>query len=394
MRHLAWLAAVLIAFVAGVLAGAQLVDPGPDARPWERPRPSEARIREPSSRGREFRDLPDSKPSARAGEARVSELRARAGAPTGAADWNARLVRLDALVRGGEAGAAEALRTSLLDEVLAMARAGEGERAAQRLAAYLGRNPHDGRAHLLDSDLRQMRGNTDAALTPLFEVLAFADAPALVTEARERLELLVNVRESQLAARGDLPGLIRFLERVSAGDPRFDGHRLRLARWQLHAGRLEAADRTLAETGSVGIEPQARDDLAAAVALAREGLPFEREAGADGNTSALHVRAQTRAGPLRLLVDTGATHTVISRQRAEALGSRATGQWVQVRTAGGPVTAEVHRLQRVEIGALRLAALEVLVLDEALPGDVDGLLGMDVLGRLPNAGGAAPGSRP
>ena len=385
MRHLPWVTAVVVAFAAGVLVGAELSGPGAgdeSMQGWERPP------------GRDLPNLPDLRNRPAVSQARVSELRARAGAPTASGDWGERLARLDALVRLGDVSAAEALRTAMLDEVLAMARDGAGRRAAQQLDAYLARNPHDGRAHLLDSDLRQMRGNTDGALMPLFEVLAFADAPALINQARERLELLVNVRESQLAARGDVAGLIRFLEGVSFGDPRFDGHRLRLARWQLRAGLLDGAERTLAETGSVGIEPEARDELAAAVALAREGLPFEREAGADGNTSALHVRAQTRAGPLRLLVDTGASNTVISRQRAEALGSRGTGQWVQVRTAGGPVTAEVHRLQQVEIGALRLAALEVLVLDETLPGDVDGLLGMDVLGRLPNAGGAAPGAPP
>lgn len=378
MRHLPWLAAVLIAFAAGVAVGVRL--PGPSLDPG-RPLPGT----EPDAADRPARSEMDAATSTEASGGAASSRRG---------DWHSRLARLDDLARAGDAAAAEALRGALLDDVLALARAGAGGRAAQRLDAYLARNPHDVRAHLLDSDLRQMRGNTDAALIPLFEVLAFADVPEHLTEARERLELLVNVRESQLAARGDLSGLIRFLERVSAGDPRFDAHRLRLARWQLRAGRLQAAARTLAETGSVGIEPQARDDLAAAVALARQGLPFEREAGADGNTSALHVRAQTRAGSLRLLVDTGATNTVISRERAEALSSRATGQWVQVRTAGGPVAAEVHQLQQVEIGALRLAALEVLVLDTALPGDVDGLLGMDVLGRLPNAGGAAPGARP
>ena len=71
----------------------------------------------------------------------------------------------------------------------------------------------------------------------------------------------------------------------------------------------------------------------------------------------------------------------------------ATGRVVPVRTAGGRVEAEIHVLRQVEIGPLRLDALEVLVLDRALPSGVDGLLGMDVLGRLPNQGlGGAAGS--
>ncbi len=129
-----------------------------------------------------------------------------------------------------------------------------------------------------------------------------------------------------------------------------------------------------------------------AVALARDGLPLERLPGADGGTAALHVRATAAGRSLRLLVDTGATTTVISRARAADLGSRATGRRVPVRTAGGTVEAEIHVLRQVEIGPLRLDVLEVLVLDRALPSGVDGLLGMDVLGRLPNQGlGGAAG---
>ena len=307
------------------------------------------------------------------------------------AAWEDRLARLDELARSGRRTSAETLRSALLDEVLALARAGSAETARRRLEAYLARNPHDPEAHLLDADLRQMRGDAVSAVDPLLTLLGFADAAGVVDEARRRLDLLLNVRESQLAARGDLAGLVRLLERVSRGDPGYDGHRLRLARWQLRAGQVEAAAATLAETGTAGVDPVAREDLAVAVALAREGLPLERLPAGDGGTAALHVQATAAGRPLRLLVDTGATNTVISRERAADLGSRATGRRVPVRTAGGTVEAEIHVLHRVEIGPLRLDLLEVLVLDRSLPSGVDGLLGMDVLGRLPNRalGGAA-----
>lgn len=368
MRQLAWLPAVAAAFLAGVWVGAGLDDaPAP----------------EPSAGADALAVRPAAAPA--------DDGRPGAAGPAG--DWDARLARLEELARGGDRAAAETLRGSLLDEVLALARAGRADLARHRLEAFLAGSPHDADAHLLDADLRQMRGDAESAVEPLLTLLGFADAAPVVAEARRRLDLLLNVQESQLAARGDLAGLIRLLERVSRGDPGYDGHRLRLARWQLRAGRIDAAAATLAETGTVGVDPVAREDLAVAVALARDGLPLERRPGADGGTAALHVQASAAGRPLRLLVDTGATNTVIARERAAGLGSRATGRFVPVRTAGGRVEAEIHVLRQVEIGPLRLDALEVLVLDRALPSGVDGLLGMDVLGRLPNQGlGAAAGS--
>ncbi|MEQ8861095.1 MAG: retropepsin-like aspartic protease [Pseudomonadales bacterium] len=306
--------------------------------------------------------------------------------------WPQALARLDDLTRRGESTAAAALAGRLLDEVLTLARSGDSAAARSQFDAYLARHPFDGAAHLLDSDLWQMQGRQDDALGPLLTLLEFADEPALIRQARDRLALLVNVRETELANRADVPGLIRYFEDLSRRDPGFDGHRLRLAHWQLRAGRLDEAALTLAETGSVGVDPRTREDLAAALVLARTGLPLEAQPGSAGPASALHVRAMAQGAPLRLLVDTGATTTALSRARADALGAKPSGRWVKVRTAGGVVDAELLRLRDVEIGALRIDSLEVLVLDEALPDGVDGLLGMDVLGRFPApTRGAVPG---
>jgi len=69
-----------------------------------------------------------------------------------------------------------------------------------------------------------------------------------------------------------------------------------------------------------------------------------------------------------------------------ALGGEPTGRSVLVRTAGGTVTAELHRIRGLRVGELELPALDVLALEHVPPG-VEGLLGMDVLGRFPGLGG-------
>ncbi|MFU8818067.1 MAG: TIGR02281 family clan AA aspartic protease, partial [Pseudomonadales bacterium] len=294
----------------------------------------------------------------------------------------AALRRLDQLARGGDTATAAVLRQRWFERVQTDATAGRMTAARALLDAYLDYDPYDVEALLLDADLRQMQGRGLAALDPLLALLQFSDDGDAVARARAKLALLVGVHETQLANRGEVSALIRFFEDLTVRDPSHDGHRLRLARWLLQGGRAADAERVLAQTGVAGVDPQARADLLADVRLARSGLPLEY------GDNAMHVRASLGGRPLRLLVDTGATTTVISRDRAIALGASATGERVLVRTAAGLVEAELHRVMEFELGALQLEALTVLVLDQRLPDGVDGLLGMDVITRFGGAGRA------
>lgn len=82
---------------------------------------------------------------------------------------------------------------------------------------------------------------------------------------------------------------------------------------------------------------------------------------------------------VRLLVDTGATSTVLSRDAARRLGlSVRTEPPVLVRTAGGTVQAGLAQVDEIEVGGRRAGPLEVVIHD-AVPG-ADGLLGMNFLG--------------
>jgi clan AA aspartic protease (TIGR02281 family) len=389
MKHLIWAAAALAAFLLGVYLGPALWE-----RPqllWERSRASEAGLTgtEPAP----DRELPTADPRQSLAPWQRSlpaQLQRRGAGELTESIWHSALDRLDELARSGDNLATAAMQQYLLERIRDDAQAGTPAFAGVLLDAYLDRNPHDPEAYLLDADLQQMQGRALEALSPLLDLLAFADDPEVVGRARDKLRLLVSVQETQLVNSGDTAGLIRLFDDLAARDPGFDGHRLRLAHWLLRAGRAEQAERVLAETGTVGVDPETREDLAAQIQLARTGLPFQRRDGA------LHVNARLAGRPLELLVDTGATVTAISRAGVAALGARPTGQWVQVQTAGGVIESEVHRVTDLEIGALHLDSLTVLVLDGPLPRDVDGLLGMDVLSRFagePAIGVPAPDSR-
>ncbi|BBE73183.1 retropepsin-like aspartic protease family protein [Oharaeibacter diazotrophicus] len=97
-----------------------------------------------------------------------------------------------------------------------------------------------------------------------------------------------------------------------------------------------------------------------------------------------HFRLDARVGGVRLgfLADTGATTVALRAGDAAKLGIRPapTDYVVPVTTANGRVMAAPATLDAVEVGAIRIAAVEALVLpDAALAGN---LLGMSFLGRL------------
>ncbi|HEX7036653.1 MAG TPA: aspartyl protease family protein [Pseudomonadales bacterium] len=361
VKHLIWAVAVAAAFVLGYTLG--------DPSVW-----------------REARQVAGTASAVRGVAARgptpAAAPRTAAPAEPGDAPWLARLDELDRLVRAGDEAAADALQQRLLRTVLDRARDGDVSAARRQLDDYLARNPHDPDAHLLASDLLQMQGRPRDALKPLLDLLAFAGDPAVIDEARQRLELIVSVEETQLGNRSDVGALVRLFEELTLRDPVYDGHRLRLAHWLLQAGRLDEAEAVLAETGTVGADPEAREALLRRLERARSGLPLERR----GNT--LHVSARLGGEPLTMLVDTGASTTAISRDRIADIGAIPTGERVRVRTAGGVVEAEVHRVRDFSVGGVELDSLDVLVLDGPLPQGVDGLLGMDVIERF----GDVPGT--
>ena len=87
--------------------------------------------------------------------------------------------------------------------------------------------------------------------------------------------------------------------------------------------------------------------------------------------------------PVRLIVDTGASQTVISRQMALDLGLYATAHnpHVLLHTAGGNVQADSVRLDSLRIAGAEVRNSQVLIHDLSdLPVAVDGLLGLSFLG--------------
>ncbi len=246
-------------------------------------------------------------------------------------------------------------------------------------ATHVEATERHGRALFLLSDLRQMTGEVEAALTPLFEILRYPPSTETADRARRRLDLLINAREQQLINAGDLVGLVAYFEGLVREDPAYDGYRLKLARWLLRSGEVDEAARLTREIGLVGVTPAELEALEGEIRLAETALPVEREGGA--MYTAATVSGQARRSELRFLIDTGATMTGLSESRLKSLGAVLIDEGIRVHTASGVVTLPVYRVRELRLGALVLEDLNVLGFND-LPRRADGLLGMDVLSRL------------
>jgi clan AA aspartic protease (TIGR02281 family) len=82
--------------------------------------------------------------------------------------------------------------------------------------------------------------------------------------------------------------------------------------------------------------------------------------------------------PATFLVDTGASHTVITPAMARQLGLRFNkgSSMVPVNTASGVMNAPIVQLERVSLGGLQVENVEAVVADLGDNNPISGLLGM------------------
>ena len=158
----------------------------------------------------------------------------------------------------------------LLEQAEALVRDGRPHEALPLLATYLqnsavGGSERHSRALFLLSDLRQMTGEVETALTPLFQILRYPPSQATAERARQRLALLVNAREQQLINAEDYVGLVSYFEYLVSEDPAYDGHRLKLARWLLKSGDAVAAEQVIRQTGTMGVTQAEIEALASEI---------------------------------------------------------------------------------------------------------------------------------
>jgi len=241
-------------------------------------------------------------------------------------------------------------------------------------------------AHYRLAEAAERLGRSRVALDALLSALEVALNGPDPEPARERLAVLVDALAAGRLAIDDRVGAMALYQSVLDRDPLNHRYRFLLATQFEAAGDLRAARRELEQIPADGHDALAMAALSRRIsesgALAdrfADGLPLTRF----GEHFLVDVVLDDGRA-LRLLLDTGATRTVLRPRVVAAVpGAERLANRVRVGTANGVVSASRYRVPGLALGPFRIDAPELVVLDlDGLASGVDGLLGLDLLSRF------------
>lgn len=266
----------------------------------------------------------------------------------------------------------------LREHVSALSATGQVGEAQALLAQIIAALPAFVEARLLLAQLElgeaRYEDSVDTLYTGRLHVATLEELQRLETA----IEQTIAAAHKQFLACCDAKRRIVFYQHVVALDPSRAASQLSLAQAFADDGQIGAARQALA---LVMYDPEvaakARSLLGSLAGRTSSGtkIPLQRSGNQYHLTATFNDRVE-----LRLLLDTGASMTVLSSAAFAALRSAATplGERVLM-TANGTVSAPVYRVASVAVGGRRVSNLEIAVVDQLDGGGLVGLLGMDYL---------------
>jgi clan AA aspartic protease (TIGR02281 family) len=306
-------------------------------------------------------------------------------------EFDAVVERYESLqVQAGDVALADA-RTQILSHarrLIAERRFNLAERLLQRflVAAY-----RDVEARILLAEVYLGEEDFHAAIDQLYEARGYAYRPAMLQRISSRIRSMVAELASSLKRNNDQNALLALYQHLTQLEPDYAPWFMGLAATQLALDDKEAARRSLlliSQDPDVGAQAQAMlSELTVALAgmpdtepqvSATEvaGIPLHRS----GNHFIVDAKP-ARGRNVRLLIDTGASLTMLTPDALEQRGIRYqnTGRTGVFNTANGPVRAPIYKLDSLSVGGWQVNQLEIGVLDLSSGSDIDGLLGMNFL---------------
>ncbi|HHJ16813.1 MAG TPA: TIGR02281 family clan AA aspartic protease [Gammaproteobacteria bacterium] len=308
-------------------------------------------------------------------------------------EFEAALERYETLqLQAGEVAVAEA-RAKILAHARRLIAARDFSPAEQLLQLFLVAAYRDVEARILLASAYRGQEDLYAAIDQLYEAGGYAYRPATLQRITGRIRSIVAELARSLAHSNDQNALLALYQHLTRMEPGHAAWFMGLATAQLALDDREAARRSLllvAQDPDVGAQAQAmlaelspalpeRQDTASPLAVTEvTGIPLQRS----GNHFIVDARP-AEAHSLRLLIDTGASLTILTPAALEQRGIRYqnTGRSRIFNTANGPVRAPVYRLDALSVGDWQVNQLEIGVLELGGSG-IDGLLGMNFLSHF------------
>lgn len=266
----------------------------------------------------------------------------------------------------------------LKDYVSALATEGRGSPAQDLLTQIITALPAFIDVRLLLAQLQAQEKMHEDSVATLYSGRLHVATLEELQRIESAIQQNVAASHRQLVACCDAARRIAFYQQLVSLDPSAATFHLALAEAYAEDGQIGAARDTLAvvihdpEAGA-----QARTLLAALEGRTANGtkIPLQRR----GNQYQLNAVFNDRV-ELSLLLDTGASMTVLSATAFDALRSAATPLGERaLTTANGIVVAQVFRIPSLAVGGRRVNDLDIAVVEQLDEGGLVGLLGMDYL---------------
>lgn len=201
--------------------------------------------------------------------------------------------------------------------------------------------------------------------TRLLSAIIFAGVLTAIPESGQSIYLCQDPEGRQVLT--DRPAQLQFCNRMDpSSSPATESRRT-------PPGSLPEPPRSIPPADPAGKSPANSPESGMAVPIERIGQLFLITVRLSGNTG---------ESDARLIVDTGASHTILSHKLALQLGllSEPQSGSVTMHTVGGTVQAPLARIKSIRIGEAEVANSFVVIHDlPDSPGLVEGLLGLDAL---------------
>ncbi len=308
--------------------------------------------------------------------------------------FDAVLERYEALQAQADEAAVADARNRILSHARQLVAESQFSLAEQLLQRFLVATYRDVDARVLLAEAYLARGDSLAALDQLYEARGYAYRPDMVQRITGRIRSIVAELARSLKRNEDQDALLALYQHLTQLEPDHAPWFIGLAESQLALDDPEAARRSLllvSQDPDVGVQAQTRlAELNLALAEMQDaelqdavadivGIPLHRS----GNHFSVDaVPANGRS--MRLLIDTGASLTILTPEVLEQHGIRyrETGRSGVFNTANGQVRAPVYKLDYLSVGGWQVHHLEIGVLDLGSRSGVDGLLGMNFLSHF------------
>jgi clan AA aspartic protease (TIGR02281 family) len=273
-------------------------------------------------------------------------------------------------------------------------RAGDYVAAVEWLQRFLQASYRDVDARLLLAEVFYRQQDYRDAIAQLYEAKAHAFRPEMLTRITRRIRDVVGEQARKYSEDQNTAGLLQLFQHVTQLEPDYAAYFIELAIVQLALEDRDAAQRSLSLViNDPDVGEQARAMLAtvqqtaiviadpdqATLATEVAGVPLIRS----GHHFLVDVNPAD-AESLRLLIDTGASMTILTPEALQQRGLRyrQTGRSRLFSTANGQVRAPVYILESLSVGDWYIQQLEVGILDLGGQAEIDGLLGMNFLSHF------------